>query len=109
MSYLNARSKLNAEPADPLVRGDFTDGAHRFTVCASAPTKPNSFQVYANGNRADLVLIVSGLATDNLFSTWGDEWRNRSAAWRHWAREASFNVFYNGEPENPRSVRVCNG
>lgn len=63
------------EPRDSLVRGNFSDSTTRFTVLASSATAPDSFQVSANGNWADIVLIVSGINTGHLHSTWGDGWR----------------------------------
>lgn len=93
-----SREGLRIAPAapDPLVRGGFTDGRREFTVCASGPVAPDSFQVFANGNRADIVMIVSGLNSGDLHATWGDEWRASTAEWREWARTCAFHVFENG-------------
>lgn len=116
------RQPSKPEP-DPLERGRFGDGSRAFTVCASSLSAPDSFQVYASENRADLVLIVSGLSTGDLHSTWGDEWRTRSAQWRSWARDCAFHVFHNGsllvEPganarrrgdrPGPGTIRHCDG
>lgn len=109
MSYQRVERKGAAAPADPLERGRFADGGHRFTVCASSAVVPDSFQVYADGNRADLVVIVSGLNTGDLHATWGDEWRSRSAAWKEWARSTAFHVFYNGSHSDPGAARFCDG
>jgi hypothetical protein len=99
---------------DPLARGRFTDGSREFAVCASSAVAPDSFQVHTVENRADIVLIVSGLTTGDLHATWGDEWRTRSADWRDWARNCAFHVFHNGSlmAEHSRTQgteRHCDG
>jgi hypothetical protein len=109
MSFQSTRPKPSGAAPDPLERGRFSDGTHRFTVYASSPIVPDSFQVCANGNRADLVLIVSGLTTQNLHATWGDEWRNRSGEWRDWTRSTAFHVFHNGSQPGPARTGFCNG
>ncbi|RRS00486.1 hypothetical protein [Glycomyces terrestris] len=109
MAYQNTRPRPNAAAPDPLERGGFGDGSNRYTVYASSAEVPDSFQVCANGNRADLVLIVSGLTSQNLHATWGDEWRNRTAEWREWARATAFHVFYNGSPQPQAQTRFCDG
>jgi hypothetical protein len=65
---------------DPLYRSRFSDGQRHFTVRASSTEVPDSFQVYAGGNHADIVVTVSGLATWNLRATWGDGWRSAGDA-----------------------------
>jgi len=73
---------------------------------------PDSFQVYVKGNQADVILIVSGLATQNLHATWSEEWRALSADWREWARTNAFRVFHKvsvPEPVPSRGVRLCGG
>lgn len=110
MSYSNTRPTPIATPPDPLERGRFSDGVHQFNVYASSASAPDSFQVCAEGNRADLVLIVSGLTSRNLHATWGHEWRDRPAEWREWARDAAFHVFYNRtQPKAAPVTRFCNG
>ncbi|MFB9661864.1 hypothetical protein ACFQS3_03985 [Glycomyces mayteni] len=108
MSYPSTRPRTAPVP-DPLERGRFSDGVHQYTVYASSADAPDSFQVCANNNRADLVLIVSGLTSQDLHATWGDEWRTRSAEWREWARSAAFQVFHNGSLPKPAKTRYCNG
>ncbi|THV29041.1 hypothetical protein [Glycomyces paridis] len=96
-----AQAKSAKAPADPLERGGFGDGRDRFTVCASSLVAPDSFQVYANGNRADLVLIVSGLTTGSLHATWGDGWREALLEWKRRFQEHAFDAFYNGPAPAP--------
>lgn len=99
-----------------LVRGQFTDGHTRFTVRASGTTAPDSFQVSANDNPADLVLIVSGINTGHLHATWGDGWRTFNPEWKVWIEDAAFKVFYTGHQIDNRpyedgqgEVRFCSG
>lgn len=94
---------------DPLERGRFSDGQRHFTVRASSVDAPDSFQVYANGNAADVVVVVSGLASWRLRATWGDGWRAASAEWKAWCKDQAFMVFYNGRPPATGNARVCNG
>lgn len=94
---------------DPLHRGRFSDGQRHFTVRASSAEAPDSFQVHAGGNRSDIVVVVSGLATWNLRATWGDGWRSASDEWKSWFKDQAFMVFYNGNPPATGKVRVCNG
>ena len=96
MLRADGRRQPPKEKPDPLVRGRFTDGSREYSVCASSAVVPDSFQVFAGGNRADIVLIVSGLTTGDLHATWGDEWRSMSGEWREWARNCAFHVFHNG-------------
>lgn len=97
-----------------LERGRFSDGRRVFTVRASSADAPDSFQVYTEGNPADVVMVVSGIISRSLRATWGDEWRGATVEWRDWAKEQAFRVFYNGtEPTrpspNPGKVRFCEG
>jgi len=94
---------------DPLVRGRFGDDQRYFTVRASSADAPDSFQVYAGENRADVVVVVSGLVSWNLRATWGDGWRSGSAQWKAWFKDQAFMVFYNGKPPAADNVRFCNG
>jgi len=95
-------------PADPLKRGRFSDGHTEFTVHASSITTPDSFQVNANGNRADIVLIVSGLNSGHLHATWGKGWRSFAPDWKMWVEDAAFKVFYNGHSFDNRKDRDTN-
>lgn len=103
------------EPRDSSVRGNFSDSTTRFTVLASSATAPDSFQVSANGNWADIVLIVSGINTGHLHSTWGDGWRTFNPEWKIWVEDTAFKVFYKvGQPNQDHNgglgpVRFCNG
>jgi hypothetical protein len=99
---------LHSEP-DPLIRGRFSDGQRYFTVRASSTEAPDSFQVHAGGDLADIVVVVSGLASWNLRATWGDAWRSASEEWKSWCNDQAFMVFYNGRPPAAGKVRVCNG
>ncbi|THV28379.1 hypothetical protein [Glycomyces paridis] len=81
-------------------------------MSASSAVAPDSFQVFASENRADIVLIVSGLNTGDLHATWGEEWRTRTVEWQAWARECAFHVFHNGSLMKERVVkgaRFCDG
>lgn len=89
--------------AASIERGGFTDGRNTFTVRTSPLPAPDSFQVSANNNAADLVLIVSGLSTGDRHATWGPEWRPFAPEWKAWVEDTAFTVFRNG------SVRTCNG
>lgn len=118
MHYRTNQSKPSPTPVDPLERGQFDDGRRAYVVCASSTDAPDSFQVYTKGNRADVILVVSGLTTGNLHATWSAEWRALTPDWREWARASAFQVFHNvNAPEpiesdyDPRAgkVRYCNG
>jgi hypothetical protein len=105
------REELSARQGapDPLTRGQFSDGQRYFTVRASSADAPDSFQVHAGGDQADIVVVVSGLASWNLRATWGDGWRSASSEWKAWVKDQAFMVFYNGRPPATGNVRVCNG
>jgi hypothetical protein len=111
---MSDRSRTAPAP-DPLERGQLSDGHTEFTVRASSADAPDSFQVSANGNRADLVLIVSGLISGHLHATWGKGWRAFNPEWKVWVEDAAFKVFYTGHYIADRpgsgtgSVRFCNG
>lgn len=108
---------LAADPnPNPLVRGQFRDNQTTYTVRASSAAAPDSFQVYANGIAADIVLIVSGLNSGHLHATWGAEWRPYALDWKAWLEDSAFRVFYSGSvatgrggPEAPGTVRFCRG
>lgn len=105
-------SRTRQPSTDSLDRGHFSDGPRFFTVRASGPVAPDSFQVFANGHHGDIVLIVSGLNTGSLRATWGDDWRTASAAWKVWVKDQAFLAFYNGNDANHATsgqVRFCNG
>jgi hypothetical protein len=111
----------NRDPrgAASLIRGTFSDGHTEFTVRASTATAPDSFQVSANNNPADIVLIVSGINTGHLHATWGQGWRTFAPDWKVWIEDAAFKVFYTGHaidnrpspdgPMGPGKVRFCHG
>lgn len=82
-------------PRDPLERGRFTDGRTEFTVRASSESSPDSFQVFANGDQGDTVMIVSGIVSRKLHATWGDDWRAYAPEWKIWLEDTAFAVFYN--------------
>ena len=102
-------SKTADQYGAELDRGRFSYGNLTFTVRASGPGTPDSFQVYANGNPADIVLVVSGLNSRSLHATWGDDWRSWDEDWKLRFKEHAFMVFYNGPNPPPGKVRVCNG
>jgi hypothetical protein len=102
----------------PWLRLDLRQGETRnstqsvrrqFNVRASSESAPDSFQVYANGNPADIVLVVAGLTSWNLHATWGDGWRSAGAEWKEWCQDQAFLAFYNGRPPVASRTRVCNG
>jgi hypothetical protein len=95
--------------ADALERGRFTDGVRTFSVRASSEDAPDSFQVYADESRCELVLVVTGLISRDLKATWGPQWRSASEEWREWLETNAFMVFYNGDRTAVGSVRVCDG
>lgn len=106
--------RTKPSPGDPLERGRFTDGHTDFTVRASSATAPDSFQVFANRNPADITLIVSGINTGHLHATWGQVWRAFAPDWKVWIEDAAFRVFYTGhaidrrgDSDGPMEVRFC--
>lgn len=106
-SLRDSRANRSARPG--LDRGDFSDGVRHFTVRTSGPDAPDSFQVYADGNPSEVVLVISGLNSGELRATWGPQWRTASESWRDWFEASSFMVFYNGQGPAAGSVRLCNG
>jgi hypothetical protein len=98
---------------DPLVRGTFADHHTTYSVRASGPPAPDSFQVTVANNPADLVLIVSGLNTGHLHATWGEGWRANAPEWKAWFEDSALAVFYNGRTisnrPRPGQVRFCDG
>ncbi|SDL19335.1 hypothetical protein SAMN05216298_2989 [Glycomyces sambucus] len=101
----------NPSPGE-LERGRFSDGHTDFTVRASSVDAPDSFQVSAEGNPADIVLIVSGINSGRLHATWGQGWRSFAPDWKVWVEDAAFKVFYNGVTIGDRrqgKVRFCDG
>ena len=102
-------SRLESRKPDSLERGSFSDGARTFSVRASSEHAPDSFQVYADEYQRELVLVVTGLNSQNLKAAWGSEWRTASSAWREWFEAKAFMVFHNGDRPMKGQVRVCNG
>ncbi|WP_199035489.1 hypothetical protein [Glycomyces salinus] len=92
-----------------LDRGDFSDGVRNFTVRASCVDAPDSFQVYADGNTTEVVLVISGLNSGELRATWGPQWRTASESWRDWFEASAFMVFHNGTRPDFGRGRTCNG
>jgi hypothetical protein len=116
----NRSSKPKPESAqtvsDPLERGQFSDGRRIFVVRASSAEAPDSFQVHAKANQADVILVVSGLNSGNLHATWSDEWRSTSPEWREWARNNAFKAFHTVRTaegtqlgNGPGEFRFCRG
>lgn len=101
-----SRPRPDESGREALERGGFSDGRTEFTVRASSSDAPDSFQVFADGNRADIVLIVSGLNTGTLHATWGAKWRAATPEWKVWMEDAAFKVFYTG---HRIGVRFCDG
>ena len=105
---MNETGRLKSPKPDSLERGRFSDGARTFSVRAPSEHAPESFQVYADENQRELVLVVTGLNSQNLKAAWGSEWRTASSGWREWFEAKAFMVFHNGDRPMKR-VRVCNG
>ncbi|HEU5128986.1 MAG TPA: hypothetical protein VFU12_13430 [Glycomyces sp.] len=102
VAHATVSTKSSLPRRAELERGSFTDGTHVYTVHASGPHAPDSFQVHT-GEAHDIVLVVSGLNSGDLKATWGPGWRSAPAPWREWAEAQAFMVFYNGE------IRHCDG
>ncbi|THV33681.1 hypothetical protein [Glycomyces buryatensis] len=90
-----------------LERGRFSDGQRAFAVRASGEHAPDSFQVYANENAADIVVVVTGLNSDRPKAAWGSAWDTASLEWKRWFEDRAFMVFYNGRV--PTIVRAPGG
>ncbi|RRR99608.1 hypothetical protein [Glycomyces terrestris] len=108
------KARLSVADLAALERGRFSDGRRSYTVRASGPVSPDSFQVYMTDNAADIVLIVSGLTSGCLHATWGEEWRSAPERAREWLRAWAFHVFHNGDQSvparpAPRRERHCDG
>ncbi|HEU5126417.1 MAG TPA: hypothetical protein VFU12_00385 [Glycomyces sp.] len=102
-------SSLESRKPDSLERGTFSDGARIFNVRASSEHAPDSFHVYADEHQRELVLVVTGLNSQNLKAAWGAEWRTASTGWREWFEAKAFMVFHNGDRPGTGEARVCNG
>jgi hypothetical protein len=82
-------------------------------VRASSAVSPDAFQVSADEDREDIV-IVSGLNSGDLHATWGPGWRAFTPEWKVWVEDAAFKVFYTGHyiasrPNPDGAVRFCDG
>ncbi|GAB4004070.1 hypothetical protein GCM10029992_47950 [Glycomyces albus] len=73
------------------------------------PGRSDSFQVYADHNPAEVVLVVSGLNSGELRATWGPQWRTTSEPWQEWFEANAFMVFHNGSLPPTGKVRACRG
>lgn len=94
-----------------LERGAFHDDFRTYHVRASSVDAPDSFQVYS-GPREDIVLIVSGLNSGDVKTTWGPFWRGAKPQWKTWCEDSAFRVFRSGRRtvgSAPTSVRFCDG
>lgn len=76
-----------------LERGSFSDDYRTYRVRVPSADAPDSFQVLT-GKSDDIVLIVSGLNSDDLKATWGPFWRSFKPQWKVWVEESAFRVFY---------------
>lgn len=95
-------------------RGRFSDGIDRFVVCASpASSVPGSFRVYLGHRGGELVLVVSGISSEDLRATWGERWRELSPLWKEWMQLTAFTVFYTGGADLPKEpigrAKFCEG
>ncbi|MQM24870.1 hypothetical protein [Glycomyces albidus] len=88
--------KLTSGEADPgsLNRGTFQDQYRTYTVRASGPDAPDSFQVLTGPRNDDVVLVVSGLNSGDLRATWGRFWSRLKPQAKIWVEEQAFRVFY---------------
>lgn len=102
-------SRLSRRKSERLERGQFGDGLHTFAVRASSLEAPDSFQVYANGDHEDIVLVVSGLNSGALKAAWGCGWQTAAEEWRAWVEVKAFMVFYNGERPGAGETGFRNG
>ncbi len=102
-------SRSSSRKSASLERGRFSDGMHAFAVRASSSEAPDSFQVYANGDHEDIVLVVSGLNSGALKAAWGHDWQTAGAGWREWVEVKAFMVFYNGERRGAGETVLRNG
>lgn len=97
--------------------GSFSDGAgSTFHVFASSSYAPGALFVHYESNRADAVLIVTGLSSGNPRASWGPHWRATARPWQRWCQEAALHVFYNGGEATQAAqatatgrARVCDG
>ncbi|GAB3659179.1 hypothetical protein [Glycomyces tarimensis] len=97
-----------------IERGRFRDRHSEFVVCASATDAPDSFRVYENDNRTDMVLVITGVCSGDLRASWGLAWRGQSEEWREWMEAQAFMAFYNGHrtistDRYTGRVKVCDG
>jgi hypothetical protein len=93
-----------------LVRGAFHDDLRDYKVRVSSVHAPDSFQVIT-GEHEDIVLVVSGLNSGKLKTTWGPFWRSFKPAWKIWVEESAMRVFNRGrhDIESAPAARWCNG
>ncbi|WP_199035311.1 hypothetical protein [Glycomyces salinus] len=105
----SATTHGQASPPASIERGSFSDGIRSFTVRTSCAEAPDSFQVHVTGRSSEVVLVISGLGTNDLRATWGPQWRTASEGWRDWFEATAFMVFYNGQRPHSGRERVCNG
>ncbi|MFB9661356.1 hypothetical protein ACFQS3_01405 [Glycomyces mayteni] len=89
---------------DALNRGTFSDQYRDYTVRASGPVAPDSFQVLTGPRGDDVVLVVSGLGSGDLKATWGAFWRGLKPQSKIWLEEQAFRVFYRGDLAAARAV-----
>ncbi|THV26415.1 hypothetical protein [Glycomyces paridis] len=111
---MSTAAEARRNPPPEVERGRFTDGVDWFSVCAApAECAPESFRVYQQQSGGDLVLIVSGINSENLRASWGEAWRSQSPEWHEWMQVKGFTVFYTGKAELPDRyigrARVCEG
>ena len=104
-----SKSEQTTQDGTALERGRFSDGRTVFTVRASSLDAPDSLQVYAGGNPADIVLIVSGINSGNLRATWGDDWRSADDEWKQRFKDQTFIVFYDVQAPAIEGARFCDG
>lgn len=108
---MSSPNQPGANDPAALVRGSFRDDYRTYKVRVSSADAPDSFQVLT-GDREDIVLIVSGLNSQELKATWGPFWRSFKPTWKIWVEESAFRVFHRAQTpvgSAPPSVRFCNG
>lgn len=111
---MTAKADSDSPKKGVVRRGSFSDGAgSTFHVFASSADAPGALFVHYESNRADAVLIVTGLSSGNLHASWGPRWRAAARPWQRWCQGAALHVFYNGGEAAPATAtgraRVCDG
>lgn len=84
----------NGPEPTSLTRGTFADQYRTYTVRASGPVAPDSFQVTTGPSGDDVVLVVSGLNSGDLKARWGRFWSGLKPHAKVWIEDQAFRAFY---------------